>query len=221
MYGTDANLNESSEVFATLIAATPTVYGLTAAQATAYGTLNTAYREAYALAKAPTTRSYTTILAKNDAKAALKAYAVELAKIVGGNPAVTNEQKGALGLSVRATPGPVAQPGTPEQFTLILPGNGDVLLKWKCKNPTGATGTMYQVWRKTAADTEYKFLGGVGAKKFTDTTLAAGATEVSYQVQAVRSTAAGFWGTFDAKFGKSVSGETFATVTERPARLAA
>src|SRR3982751_380703 len=54
--------------FKALIIATPTAYGLTAAQATAYGTLATNFINAYTLTSADATRSPSNIVAKDDAK---------------------------------------------------------------------------------------------------------------------------------------------------------
>src|SRR5437899_1422497 len=51
--GKDSELYLSSNVFATQIVATPTLFGLTSSQATAYGTLNTAWRSAYEIANTP------------------------------------------------------------------------------------------------------------------------------------------------------------------------
>src|SRR5262245_60586206 len=55
--GKDSELYISSNVFALQIAATPTLFGLTSSQATAYGTLNTSWRTAYEVANTPATRT--------------------------------------------------------------------------------------------------------------------------------------------------------------------
>src|SRR5687768_14510632 len=70
--GTDAELYTGSANFSTLITATPTVFGLTAPQATAYAALNAAYAAAYVAANNPLTRTKPAITAKNDAKIPLK-----------------------------------------------------------------------------------------------------------------------------------------------------
>ena len=60
---------------------------------------------------------------------------------------------------------------------------------------------MYQICRRTAATGEFAYLGGAGEKKFVDTTVPAGAPQVTYQIQAVRSTAVGPWAQFNVNFG--------------------
>src|SRR5690348_10613928 len=89
----DADLLAWSVNFKTLITATPTDYGLTAGQATAYGTLHTAYATAYQTAIDPSTRTKPAITARRAARAALVADIRALAKIVEGTSTVTDAQK--------------------------------------------------------------------------------------------------------------------------------
>ncbi len=126
----------------------------------------------------------------------------------------------------RASPmGPL---GTPRRFQ----GGGSRRperhpeLSWKCTNPVGATGTTYQVRRRVEATGDFAYIGSVGSKKFTDDTLPAGSSQVTYQIQAVRSTAVGAWAQFNVNFGVSggagAGGAMTAFVTESaPAKLAA
>ena len=107
----DSLLLDWSNNFNTKITATPTAYGLTAAQATAYGTLHTAYSNAYTTATAPSTRTRGTIAAKNSARTALKANARLLARIVQATASVTAQQKIDLGLTPRdVVPSPINTP---------------------------------------------------------------------------------------------------------------
>lgn len=109
-YGTDAEIASGSANFSTKISATPTAYGLTAAQATAYAAVNTAYQTAYTTAITPATRTKGAVAAKNDAKDALREMASDLAKIIDGTPTVTDQQKIDLGLAIRKTPSPNPAP---------------------------------------------------------------------------------------------------------------
>lgn len=219
--GNDAALYAGSEAFSTKISATPTAYGLVAAQATAYAALNSTYAAAYLAATDPATRTKAKIQARIDARDALTAMASNLAKIIDGTSTVTNEQKLDLGLSVRATPEPVPQPGTPTSFKVTLNADGSLDLGWKCKNPPGSRGTIYQVWRKIGAG-EFTYVGGTGARKFVDSTVPAGTAGVTYQLQAVRSTAVGDWAQFNVNFGMTAGGTMTAAVAEAaPAKLAA
>src|SRR5262245_42879697 len=97
-WGKDSELYISSNVFATLIAATPTTYGLTASQATQYGTLNTSWRTAYEVANTPATRTKAAITAKDTVRDQLRLMASNLTKIIEGTPTVTDTQKVALGI---------------------------------------------------------------------------------------------------------------------------
>jgi hypothetical protein len=159
--GTDAELRSGTVVFATKIALTPTAYGLSAPQAASYGTLSSAYCDAYDEIQDPSTRTKPKVAAKNTARDAVCAMAADLANIVEGTPTVSDEQKLDLGLSVRATPTPIAAPGTPYKFEVKLAGNGWLELGWKCNNPAGSTGTMYMIWRKIGSG-EFTFVGDAG-----------------------------------------------------------
>ena len=75
---------------------------------------------------------------------------------------------------------------------------------------------MSQVWRRIEGG-EPVYCGGCGKKTYTDNTVPAGTTNVTYDIQAVRSTAAGPWATFNVFFG--MGGGT--TVAEQPAKMAA
>ncbi len=216
----DWELVNASRVFSEKISLSPAVYGLTAAEAAAYSVLHHAFADAYSHAAAPGRKCTSLVIGKNDARAPLVAMASRLAKRIDGVASVTDEQRIDLGLSVRAKRSPQGAPGTPERFGLSLLGNGCVELHWKCKNPRGSTGTMYHVYRQINDEPDYTFLQSVGTKRFTDTTLPEGATNIRYRVQAVRSTAKGEWGNYDVRFGVRGSAGTGATTQENLARAA-
>src|SRR5438128_1155057 len=102
---TDDALLGWSVNFKTLITATPTAYGLTAALATAYGALHDTYATALAAAD-ESIRTKASIAAKNTARRNLKIDARLLDLLVQGTAAVTDAQKLALGLNVKAAPSP-------------------------------------------------------------------------------------------------------------------
>ena len=125
-YGTDAEIASGSANFSTKISATPTAYGLVAAQATAYAAVNTAYQTAYTTAITPATRTKGTFAAKNDAKRNLRVMAADLAKIIDGTATVTNQQKIDLGLSVRVIPSPIPAPGVRPGMDIVSVANRTV-----------------------------------------------------------------------------------------------
>ena len=119
----EAELLAWSSNFASKIAATPTVYGLTAAQATAYAALHSTFSAAYVLAIEPDTNSRTAIQAKNTAKENLMSApggARELVAIVQAFPGTTDEMRVELGLKVRdVEPTPVPVPRTAPALTIV------------------------------------------------------------------------------------------------------
>jgi ribosomal protein S11 len=215
-----AELYAGSNVFSAQISATPTAFGLTAPQAASYATLNDTFGAAYLAAVSPETRTKGTLLARDNAAKALRASAVELAKIIDATPTVTDTQRANLGLNVRKTPSPKGNPGTASNFKVALNGDGSIDLTWKCNNPAGTTGTIYQIFRRIGAVGEFEYLGGVGDKKYHDTTIPAGTATVTYKIQAVRSTAVGDWAELNVNFGTAAGGGMTASVEPAP-KLAA
>lgn len=132
--------------FKTLITAAPTTYGLTAAQATAYGTVVTGYATALAACD-PGVRSKTAVVAKNAAKANLKLASQQTANLINGTPSVTDAQKTALGIPPRAKPQPVPAPGTSPAMEIMSVNGWDVKLGLRTsstearrRKPAGVTG---------------------------------------------------------------------------------
>lgn len=110
--------------FATLIVASPTTYGLEAEQAGGYQAQAQFFESALQAAIEPSTRTPVTVQAKNDAKTQLVELSRGLAMIVTNHPGVTNEQRVALGLTVRdREPSPVPPPsGSPDIDVLLVTG---------------------------------------------------------------------------------------------------
>jgi len=97
-----------------------------------------------------------------------------------------------------ATPSPVGPPGTPTDYTCTLNPTGLLTIKWKCANPAGGPGTVYEVRRcigPVDSQSVWTLLGTSGKREYTDTTLPAlssdNAAGVTYEVTAVRSTSRG------------------------------
>jgi hypothetical protein len=136
----EADLLAWSLNFATRIAATPIVYAVSAAQAAAYGTLHDTFAAALQAATEPGTRTKPSIQAKNDAKTALldgPNGARSLARIIQAAPAVTNEQKALLGLTVRdSEPTPVPPPEFPPDIAILSVLNRTVKVRLRdIENP--------------------------------------------------------------------------------------
>src|SRR5688572_1674884 len=112
--GTDAQLYTGSAAFSAQISLAPELYGLLESQAAAYASLNAIYAACYLAAHNPEQRTRGRVVAKNEARARLRAMAADLAKIIDAT--VTDGQKVELGLNVRAKPSRLPPPGTPDAF---------------------------------------------------------------------------------------------------------
>ena len=100
-----------------------------------------------------------------------------------------------------AQPAPKGPPGLPANFVATVGQDGSVDLTWKCPNPPGAVGTTYQVYRRTTPTGDFVFLGASGEKRYLDSSIPAGSSQVTYKIRGLRSTAAGPWATFNVTFG--------------------
>jgi hypothetical protein len=121
-----------------------------------------------------------------------------------------------------ATPGVTPPPGTPFEFTVGLLQSGALDLRWKCNNPGGTQGTVYEIKRRSGASESLTYVGSSGVKNLTDDTLPSGATPATYQITAVRSTSRGNPAQFTVNFGIGGPGLTIASVVEGgPMKMAA
>lgn len=109
-------------------------------------------------------------------------------------------------------PSPTPAPGTPHSFTWDLLATGALVLKWKCKNPRGSEGTLYEIQRSVTgvgAGRDFVFIGTSGRCKFVDDTMPRGGGrdgEVFYRIIAVRSTVKGQPAIFGVSFGTGENG---------------
>lgn len=113
-------------------------------------------------------------------------------------------------------PAPAEAPGKPQDLTVSLCVTGELMLNWTCDNPRGTSGTIYQVWRRVGPGGRFEYIGASGKKKFNDDTLPAGASFVTYQIRAFRSTKAGPPTQFNVQFGGVNREMTNAVVTDEP-----
>lgn len=124
-----------------------------------------------------------------------------------------------------ATPGVTPPPGTPFDFTVNLLQSGALELKWKCNNPSGTQGTVYEIKRRVGGGGggAFGYVGSSGVKTFTDDTVAAGSPSVTYQITAIRTTRRGNPAQFTVNFGVGGPGLTIESVTTEsgPVKLAA
>lgn len=112
------------------------------------------------------------------------------------------------------SPSELPPPGTPYAFKVNLLQTGAIELKWKCDNPSGTQGTIYEVMRRFTLDGPFSFVGASGTRSFIDQTIPAGSSPATYQVTAVRSTQRGAPAQFTVSFGVGGLGLSIASVSE-------
>jgi len=121
---TDAGAVDWSSKFATLINATPNIYGLTSIQTSEFGILNGNLQTAWQKIVNPATKTKVTVADKNAALKAMKKAARYLVLVIQGQPTVTDGQKIELGLTVRRTEhSPIPVP-TQKPFIRVMKVDG-------------------------------------------------------------------------------------------------
>jgi hypothetical protein len=202
-------------------AANAVAIGTTAGAVTALATKTTAAAAALAAQEAAQDAAKAATLALKNAVAAMSDAGMDIIKAIKTKAATDGPNVYVLAqIPEPATPSPVGPPGTPTDFAIELLQNGALTLKWKCANPPGAVGTIYQVYRKIGSAVDFSFIGASGGRKFIDSTLPAIAGGVTYQITAVRSTSVGNPAQFNVNFGVGGAGEMTASVAQAP-RIAA
>lgn len=162
--------------FSTKITATPTVFGLSAAQATTYAASHAAFATALAAATNPTTRTKGTIAAKTDQFRSTRDQLGMLCKIVMAQLSVTNEQRISLGLSPRTIPQPIPAPSVPPVMVVVSVDGRMVKLQLsdggsakKKSKPPGVKGCSVFSFVGPVAPTnpaDYKFEGSTTRTSF-------------------------------------------------------
>jgi len=146
----DGPLDTFVNNFQTLIAASPTAYGLVAGDATAITAAYTAWHAAYLAAVNPTTRTHATITTKNVQKANVLSVVRGYGATIRVNRAITDALKIGLGLHIRDTvPTPVPPPSTYPLLTIDSFNLGTLELHAadqdtpdKKARPTGTSGLL-------------------------------------------------------------------------------
>jgi hypothetical protein len=138
------------------LTATPTAFGVTAADATALGALATDFSARLATATDPTTRTKVAVAAKNTSKLALLAKARQVIKLITAYPPLTPAQRAELGLNPKdPSPTPIPAPVTRPLLT-VEPDGGlrlvDESMPENRRKPAGVRGAL--VFAKVAPATD-------------------------------------------------------------------
>ena len=116
----DALLLSWGNNFASQLATLGMAVGISSSQSSAFAAANTAWSDSYAVVMEPSTKTKTTVSAKDAKRAAMKALARDLARVVNAFPATTNTQRIALGLTPRGgTMSPINPPTVPPVMEII------------------------------------------------------------------------------------------------------
>ncbi|HMN40063.1 MAG TPA: hypothetical protein PKE29_04405 [Phycisphaerales bacterium] len=208
------------EVHQPIWAAAPTTIGLTAAAMTDLATKVLNARKAYGdmLAARDAARTATSkwydmwslmMSAGRDDIRLIKAFADAQA-----NPATVYN---LAQVEMPAPPGPAPIPGTPDNFKVTInPATGELTLGWKC---VGDGNAVYIVTRQFANEPAPRYLGAIGGKSFTDSTLptiSGVSMPVSYFVTCQRGTVSGQTASVTIRFGAG-GGGGFSMVENAPA----
>jgi hypothetical protein len=168
-YGKHADIVAGSANFSTLITGSPTSYGLTAGQATTFGTLNTALQSAYTAAVNPSTRTPVTVEALTLAIKNMRANAILLGKIVYATSTVNDAQLVGLGLLPRPSRTPIPAPSdapvidvrsvSGNTVKLRLHAAGDSTRRGKPAGVSGASIFSFVGATPPTEETDWKFEG--------------------------------------------------------------
>ncbi|MFG0244069.1 MAG: hypothetical protein ACF8R9_14885 [Phycisphaerales bacterium JB054] len=199
--------------------------GLEVAEVTALGVATGAARTAYndmiaarAAAKAATQDFYNAVTAMHSAPGK-GSDMIDTIK----NYAQTTDDPGVYTLAEippPSEPGVVPPPGTPFDFRLSLQQSGAVELKWKCNNPAGAPGTVYEI-RRSVDGGEFVTLTTIGERAFLDESVPSTSGQVIYQITAIRSTLRGTPAQFNFRFGAGNNAQQGESSGATPLGLAA
>lgn len=156
--------------FDVVIAANPGVYGLVAGDAVTIHSYVAAFNTALALAVNPSTKTQTTVAAKDGAKAAMLDIIRQYAQQIKSNFGVSNALKEALGLTINdTTKTPVVAPTTQPLITIVGALPLQISLRYadsaspdRRGKPSGALGMQLFVFLGPTPPTdplEYRFSG--------------------------------------------------------------
>ena len=115
----DADVDNWATNFSTLLTAAPATYGLVAADATTVAAARLSWHTAYLAAISPSTRTPTTVAAKNVARVNMLAVLRPYAQTISLNAGVSSGNKTAIGVNPRTSvPTPIAAPATNPVLTV-------------------------------------------------------------------------------------------------------
>lgn len=201
--------------------------GLTPAQATAFAAAATAARAAYNAQLAAQEAARIATATMQAQVQAARNQAADLIRTIKAFAELQNKPGPVYNLAQIPPPqpaSPLPPPGQPTNIAAALNTDGSITLRWKAANPEGSNGMVYNVRRKIEGESGFTFVGVVGTRHFTDSTLPPGPASVQYVIYGQRGTASGpMSAPFTVLFGSGGGGLTIESQFEEngPTRLAA
>lgn len=168
--------------------------GLTADQALDFATATEAYATAAAAAEKARQEAEAATEAANDAYRLMRR---EMTTAIADVRQFAQRQTnpGAVyalaEVPPRQDPSTAPPPGQPTNLQAsIVTATGAIELRWRSNNPVGTSGTSYIITRKLPTESDFRFVGVTGERRFVDNTFIAGPDSVQYQVQGQRADSA-------------------------------
>jgi hypothetical protein len=128
----DAALNSWLANFSTLATASPSTYGLVAGDAVAIAAVVAAWAAAYALVTSPSTKTASTVAAKNAEKVIVLATVRPYAQAISLNAGVSSANKSAIGVNPRTSvPLPITAPTTYPGLTVVSQFPLNTILRYR------------------------------------------------------------------------------------------
>jgi hypothetical protein len=181
-----------------------TAIGISVTQAAAFATATTAAQNSVDAVEAARSAFRAAVQTANIAVRTLRGQAGDAVRSVRSFAELQPDPQAIYALAQippQAPPSPAPPPGTPYQLEVSLLQTGALKLRWKCQNPSGTSGTVYEVFRRNQPGAPFQYIGALGGRSFTDETLPSGSASVTYQITAVRSTVRGNPAQFTINFG--------------------
>jgi hypothetical protein len=186
----------------------PAAIGIDAAQIASLALLVTAARTDFDSVAAIRNSAMAATEAQNNSIDAMYDLGADLLKTIRAFAETTNDSSVYVAAEIPAPqpPTPAGPPDKPSELAVELLSGGGLRLTWK---GTLSKSAFFSVYRKAEAESSFTLLDSPAEKFFDDTTIPAGANNVTYYIQARRDSFRVDSAWFQVNFG---SGAT--TVTE-------
>ena len=186
-----------------LWSASPVSFGATAGMVTSVLNATKAARDAYTVAQNAKQATKNAVTGQDEQVRSMLLVGRDLVNVMKAFIANTNNPAlwAQAGIEPNTAPGTAAAPTAPFELSAEIDSQGDVLVKWKARQPRGVSGVIYSV-RRSIDGADFALLDSVGEKVFSDETVPVGAHMVTYAVKAKRGKQSSDWSAaLEIRFG--------------------